>query len=168
MAGKPDELGHRRTIECGIRMEGPGAVWGDVVAVASGLLLRTESFRRGFSVEARAIQITLGRILRRSDVVEPLLFGVDREFLDHIVWSCSDEARHPIGSFDFVGVTPSVALAEPQEAFSFVDPIEGIDYIHPCGVRVFKERAGRARTRVRENDIVRVLQTVELLEHEFL
>src|SRR3989441_3248460 len=112
---------------------------------------RREAFRRGAAVEARAVQESLGRVVGRSDEVEPatrLVHGGD-------VGDVEVTGRHDLHALavarDAIDVPPPVALAHPGELAPAAEPAEVVHDVHPRAVPLHQHGSYRAARGVGEH-----------------
>ena len=122
MIGNFDEIGDGRQIRTGVGVECPMGAGRNVVYVRPGSIRRAHAFGFGASIEARAIKITLRRVVGRGYEIEPAAFFVGAIDADYVVIAARDEFGAAIGSGNAVGMAPAVAFAEPKEFSAAAKP----------------------------------------------
>jgi hypothetical protein len=114
MIGKCHELADARIVEAGKAVKRKAAVGRNRVAVRSGERPRRHALRNGAAVERGAIQVALGRVLRRGHEVQPAGPLVDAH-LGHRVHVAARDQRLAAVPRDAIDVPPSVLLRRDEE-----------------------------------------------------
>ncbi len=159
------QLYHRGAVEVRVGMKSPAGVGGNPVRVPTRRGRRRHPDRGGglLSIEPRAIQIALRRVVRRRDVVEPLTGLVQRRDVDGVEVAGRDVRDALPVAADPIDVPPAVALTRPQELGSLRKPCNFVHHIDPGTVALGEDRAGGSCRRIRQHDPVGILEPVDAL-----
>ncbi len=166
--------GRRTSSVCGRRVqrregvERPTGRRRDVVAVHALLPSRADALGLSRAVHADAVLEARGRVVGRRGDIEQACLLVDRVNAHDVVVARRHQPDLLAVARDVVRVAPAVALAEPEQALATGQPDVPGHVVEPGLVLVDEHRPDFARRRVAELDLVGVLQSVELLEDDFL
>ena len=162
------QLDHRRAVEVRVGVKGPMCVRRDSVGVRPRRVGRRHARGGLFPVEPSAIEIPLGRVIGRCDVVEPPAGLVQARDLDDVEIAGRDVrdalavAAHPID------VLPAVAFARPEEAGSLREPRDLIHDVDPGAVALGEDGPRGSRRGVGQHDAVGVLEPVHALQDQLV
>ena len=172
MVGESDQVDDRRRVEGGIGVERPLPIRREVVAVRSGLVRRRHPFGIALAIEPDAIQVALGRVRRRREVVKPAAVLVDRPAGDDVGLVLRQERPLFAVSRDHVGLPPAVALAEQDEFLAVANPLQpgigGIARVDPRGIGFLVRRRDFSGLDVGEQELAVVAGSAEHFDQQFL
>ncbi len=149
-------------------MKGPAGVGGDPVGVRTRRRSRRHAYRGLFTIQAGAIQIALGRVVRRRDVVDPLTGLVHRRNVDDVEVAGRDVRDALPVPANPVDVPPAVALARPEKLGALRKPLDLVHDVDPGTVALGEDGSSRSCRRIREHDAVGVLEPVDTLEDQLV
>ena len=167
VVGQRDDLAKPRVDERRECVDGEAAVRGHAVEIGAGKGRRRHAHWRRTAIEPCAIQVALGRIVRRGDEIElgrPLVHGDDR---DEVHVAARDERFGPVPG-DAIGVHPAVLLAEHEKPGSLAEDARlrqaAVPYRDERVVVVAPHAAHRTCRGIRQDVVVGVLEPIELLD----
>jgi hypothetical protein len=168
MRRKLDELDPGWRVVGRVRVEREPTVGGELVSVRARLVARAHAFRRRRAIESHAVEISLGRVLRRGKVVEIALRLGGPAARDDVARAGGEKSgRGSIAGVD-VGLTPAALLAQQDEGAVVADPLDpgvrGITRIDPGRVGLGVERGKATALEVRDQEGARIAAAREALD----
>src|SRR6185295_16504063 len=127
--------------------------------MSARLISGSQALRFALPVKPRAIEVTLGRVIRRCGVVEPSARLVHPFYADHVKGAVCDQLLRPAVPANKIRVTPAILLADPDKAFAVLDPIDVVAVnVEPGVIAVGQDVLHLSGLGVADKDSVCVLQ----------
>ena len=168
MLRERNHVDDRRSNRVAEGMDCPTSGRRHIIGMLSGLVHRTEASNFTVAKKLRAVEITLGEVVRRGNEIGDTLLDIHADVLDIIEIALRNRDNLLPVAAHAVEVAPTVALAFPSEIFVILEPDDVVVRVEPSRIFVREDILRLGLTDGNDPDAVGILLAVHLLDKQFV